>query len=41
MMDIARKMVNLLIAEITQNLKEPASGVLQQGPGEMSEEHWV
>ena len=41
MMDIARKMVNLLIAEITQNLKEPACGVLQQGPGEMSEEHWV
>ena len=41
MMDIARKMVNPLIAEITQNLKEPAYGVLQKGPREMSEEHWV
>lgn len=39
MMDIERKMGNPLIAEITQNLKEPACGVMQQGPGEMSEEH--
>lgn len=41
MMDIERKMGNPLIAEIAQNLKEPACGVMQQGTGDMSEEHWV
>ena len=38
MMDIERKMGNPLIAEIMQNLKEPAFGVIHQGPGKMSEE---
>ena len=37
-MDIERKMGNPLIAEIMQNLKEPACGVIHQGPGKMSEE---